>query len=221
MGELYICNTAALSNPAVFAQKLHLLSNAQQEKILSLRKAAGRNLSLGGLLLLRTALLQRGISEFAIRKNAFGKPYLEKAEGVFFNISHSGQYAVCAVGGSEVGADIEKLREVDLRVARRFFSAEEFALLQAQEEAQKQETFFRIWTLKESFLKALGTGMHTALNSFSIALGPGGKGPASVLCRNGAGGKPYFFQEYALEGYKIAVCSEKADFPGHFIYTAV
>ena len=215
MIKLYIGNTAVLKNSAVFEQRLRLLPPGQQEKISALRTVSSRTLSLGGLLLLRTALSEIGIQDFAIRQSPFGKPHLENHSDVFFNISHSGEYAVCAVGGCEMGTDIEKIRDVNLRVAKRFFSKSECAALDAQEDSLKKETFFRIWTLKESFVKAVGTGMHTALNSFSVALEPQGTGQTPV-CQV-INGKKYFFQEYPLAGYKMAVCSETGDLCSRFL----
>ena len=98
-----------------------------------------------------------------------GKPHIGNLSNVHFNISHSGNYVVCAVASTEVGIDVERVRKVNLRIAERFFSAPELHdLLELDEEARKQY-FIILWTIKESYLKAIGRGLTQNLNSFTIS----------------------------------------------------
>lgn len=92
-----------------------------------------------------------------------GKPYAEGA--AFFNISHSGSFAVAAVSDCEVGVDIERIREVNLKIAEKFSSDEREYILSAE---NPQKAFFEIWTAKEAYLKKCGTGITVPLNSFSV-----------------------------------------------------
>ncbi len=93
-----------------------------------------------------------------------GKPYLTDVEDFHFNISHSGRWVVIAYGSSPVGVDVQEFRSRDLEgIARRFFTADEQAYVQTYPDG-----FFRIWTGKESYIKYLGTGLKTPLNSFSV-----------------------------------------------------
>ncbi len=97
-----------------------------------------------------------------------GKPHIQNLSDVHFNISHSGHYVVCAVADKEIGVDVERIRKVNLRIAERFFSAPElFDLMQLDEEARKLY-FITLWTIKESYLKAIGRGLTQHLNSFTI-----------------------------------------------------
>ena len=57
-----------------------------------------------------------------------GKPRLLKYLNFFYNISHSGDYAICAVSDSEVGVDIQKIRKPDMRIAKRYFTEDEYNL---------------------------------------------------------------------------------------------
>lgn len=88
-------------------------------------------------------------------------------EGVYFNISHSGKYVVCAVGDSEMGIDVQKevmLKEEELlQLCNRFFTEFEFRSLQSSK--NRIDYFHKLWTLKESYIKYLGTGMYCRLNT--------------------------------------------------------
>jgi len=96
-----------------------------------------------------------------------GKPYLPGRE-VAFNLSHSHHLAVLAVGPSELGVDVEWMgRDVEfLTLARRFFARPEWEWLDLQ--ADPREPFYRIWTRKEAYIKALGTGLRHPLDAFCV-----------------------------------------------------
>lgn len=90
-----------------------------------------------------------------ITYNPHGKP---QTEGIFFNASHSGDYVVLALCDREIGVDIEKVRPIRPLLLRKTLSEEE------QKIAEK-EGFFKLWTLKESLLKCVGTGIVSDLSS--------------------------------------------------------
>ncbi len=89
--------------------------------------------------------------------NRYGKPYLKDNESVFFNISHCEGLGVFIIDDAEVGIDAENFRQWNSRVAKRVFSDREMELLKNSK--NKNEIFFRLWTLKESFVKAIGVGI--------------------------------------------------------------
>jgi 4'-phosphopantetheinyl transferase len=105
-----------------------------------------------------------------------GKPELAEAGSALrFNVSHSGERALCALSlRRELGVDIEQLRELaDAEaLARRFFSAAESAELAALPEPQRLAAFFRCWTRKEAYLKAVGAGLLQPLADFDVSLLP-------------------------------------------------
>lgn len=106
----------------------------------------------------------------AFKRNEYGKPLLLNQEGIHFNISHSGDYVVCAIGTEAVGIDIEHIKDIDFDVGKRFFSKEEFESLSGQDEDIKLRYFYRIWTLKESYMKLHGKGLSISPNTFSIEI---------------------------------------------------
>lgn len=91
------------------------------------------------------------------------------AGGPGFNVAHSGRVILLAFAACTVGIDVEQIRnDVEIEeLARRFFAPEEVAALHATPGARRIETFFRIWTRKEAFLKAHGAGLSAPLDTFS------------------------------------------------------
>jgi 4'-phosphopantetheinyl transferase len=109
----------------------------------------------------------------------YGKPALiasSQPKTLNFNLSHSHQLALIAVTGrGQLGVDVEHVRPVpDLEdLAQRFFSAQEYAALQALPEEEKLRGFFYCWTRKEAYIKARGEGLSVPLNQFDVSLTPG------------------------------------------------
>ena len=114
-----------------------------------------------------------------IAYNQYGKPELEEyddASGLRFNLSHSDDIAVLAVGRwFNVGVDIERVKHNAAieDIARRFFSSGEVELFLSQPENIRDEAFFRCWTRKEAYIKARGKGMSIPLDQFEVSFLPG------------------------------------------------
>ena len=104
---------------------------------------------------------------------ASDKPEIDpqwQSNAPYFNLSHSGPLAMLAVSAdTELGVDIEQLRPIETNVAKQFFSAHEQDALVHLEGEDWINGFYRLWTLKEAFLKATGEGLLQELNSFDIA----------------------------------------------------
>ena len=103
-----------------------------------------------------------------------GKPGLARQcdeDAIRFNVSHSRGLALYAVArGRQVGIDIEHIR-FDLAVAeiaKRFFPRREAAMLLALPTEAQRQAFFRCWTRKEAYIKALGDGLSLPLDQFDL-----------------------------------------------------
>lgn len=84
------------------------------------------------------------------------RPFLPEAE-MDFNISHSGEYVMAAIGRGKVGVDVERHRKVHLDVFDRQFNAKEWEVIRSAENPSKQ--FFDYWAIKEAAIKADGRGV--------------------------------------------------------------
>ena len=191
---------------------LSFLPESARVSVLRHKTASGFQSTLLGELLSRK-IISRRISiptrEIEFRKTLKGKPFLEN-HPILFNISHSGDWVVLAVAETDVGIDIEKIRPVNYRVAKRFFSSRENSLLETLEGTEKLNLFFDYWTLKESYLKLLGTGLTKSLSSFTVVR----NNDKFVLKENIHNKRePVFFKQYNLaENYKLSVCAYENDF---------
>ena len=153
-----------------------------------------------------------GIEGAAVRieTNSYGKPFLVGYPSFHFNVSHSGQWVVCAVGDRPVGIDVERMGEVDHQTAAYFFSVEEQRDLSAKPAANQRSRFYHLWTLKESFLKCTGKGFSIDPVSFTIKIEDD---VVHLRTSSGAIDVRYFFKIFDLDrGYALAGCSEGEDF---------
>jgi len=183
---------------------LQVISKKNRERCHAFKRRHNALSTLYGELILRHALTQQFAfknDEIMILKNGSGKPYI-KDSTVHYNISHSGDFVVCAFSEQEVGIDIEQVKEIDLRIARRYFCESECNDLFSKDINEQQDYFFTLWALKESYMKWSGLGMSIALDSFCFKIS---NNEASVTDIN-LGISP-FFKQIPLDGYKIAVCS--------------
>lgn len=101
-----------------------------------------------------------------IAKMKHGKPYLRFHPQIHFNISHSEDYAACAVGNLPVGIDIQKRKtEIKESMVRRVLSEKEWNIYTSSE--NKQKKFYQFWTKKESYLKYTGEGIRKELSTLT------------------------------------------------------
>jgi 4'-phosphopantetheinyl transferase len=154
-----------------------------------------------------------------------GKPYLKDYPEICFNLSHSGDYVCCAVGDEPVGVDIQKHVPVKEGLAERFFTEDENRQLKELSGEESEQLFFRMWSIKESYIKFTGQGMKQGIDTFGIDWKLG-----AILDENAGKKKKEseergpeilkemlkpeeriqaYFEEYPfLPGYSLAVCRE-------------
>ena len=149
------------------------IDSQRYEKIMRIQAPEARVRSLLGGFLLQTAVKEALQSEkeaisLPLTYGPQGKPYLAEHPNLYFNLSHSGTVAVCALCDEEVGADVQEYRKMKAGVAERFFTAQEKAQLKALEHhgEEYERLFFRMWSVKESYIKFTGLGMKQGLDTF-------------------------------------------------------
>ncbi|MGB6689742.1 MAG: 4'-phosphopantetheinyl transferase superfamily protein [Terracidiphilus sp.] len=106
-----------------------------------------------------------------------GKPALAQGIGIQFNVSHSGDLAAIAVTcGCEIGIDLERVRSVPEmdQIASRYFDPAEAAEILSLPKNERGRFFFRSWTRKEAYIKAIGEGLSEPFLRFSPEGLPGG-----------------------------------------------
>jgi 4'-phosphopantetheinyl transferase len=133
-----------------------------------------------------------GPGSLAIQVGPQGKPHLiGPAADLRFNLSHARGLAVLAVAwGREVGVDVEAVRPMgDLAgLVARFFSPREREEFARVEPGRRAEVFFRTWTRKEAYVKAIGAGLSMPLDDFDVPVEPAD--PPGVLRVEGRPGEP-------------------------------
>lgn len=200
MTELFVTNTDCLQAKDLFDACYAMLPSFRKEKVDRLENVEKKALSMGAFLLLTEALKKRDIppEKIAFTYNANGKPSLTLFPNVHFNFSHSGSRVLCAVSDLPVGCDVERIRPASPSLADRFFTPIEQE--QIAKASDRQKMFFRLWTLKESFIKATGQSLPH-LKNFSV-----------IINENGIILDPYknfYLQEISLgDDYCYACCSK-------------
>ncbi len=125
--------------------------------------------SAAGRALLLTACAEYGVDYGAEPryKNGYGKEYFKNAP-LYYNVSHTKNLVCAAISASEIGVDCETVRDLPdhLHIAKRFFTESEFESVRQSD--TPLQTFFALWTKKESYVKYLGKGFAVPLSSFDI-----------------------------------------------------
>lgn len=210
MTEIYLMNTAQLSDPEIFSRKLEGVSEFRRKKAMSLKNESDRMLSLGAGLLTAYGLQKLGLDEKGMiyKLNKYGKPYFEDCPDIHFSVAHCREMAVCAFSKSDVGCDIEMIGNPDYNIAEKYFSdCERGYIFGFKTLEERAKAFFRIWTLKESFVKAVGRGLSLSFKTFSIEPD---QLKTQMTCRLEK--KKYYFEEYILGNYMISCCCEQPGF---------
>lgn len=182
------------------------VSEEKKERISRFYRYEDAQRALLGDVLIRYAICKRlGIRDrdLVFGTNKYGKPVLHKPNGIYFNISHSGHWVVCAVDDSTVGIDVEMIKPIDINIAEKFFSRNEYISLISQQEEMQLKYFYMIWTLKESYIKAEGKGLNIPLNSFTIRI----KGKDISVAAGNKIQEFYFYQSFLDSDTVYSVCT--------------
>lgn len=189
--KLYICNVSKLNDKSLYEQTYKLLSIDRRNRVDKYRFDKDKYLSIGSELLLKYIIKD----DYSLSYNEYGKPYLNNKD-IYFNISHSGDYVLCAISNNEVGCDIEKHRDIDINVAKRFFNINEY-----ENVLKDNNLFFKYWTLKESFIKNIGKGLRQKLNSFEIVL------DNKISIKQNINNNEYYLYSYDdIDDYTYSIC---------------
>ncbi len=147
---------------------------------------------LGGL------LMSDFLGDTRIYENENGKPIAEN--GICFNLSHSGEYVLFAVGKEQIGCDIEILKTVPFeKMGKIVFCDNEMNKI--KNSPDKSGEFFKLWTKKEALLKCMGEGFHRPAKSVDVS--------GDYFEENG---KKYCFKTFVFSDYVASVCTIGKEF---------
>lgn len=207
---LYTCNISPLKDAEKFSAVYSKLSADRKLKVDKCRKEDDKLRSAAAGFILTQALSELGIActDETVCLTEYGKPFLPSYPQLNFNLSHSGDFVLCAISSQSVGCDVERIADVKPEISRRFSQPEHAHVMAQENDAARRELLFRYWTLKESLIKADGRGFALPLDSFEIKL--------EEKMQLKIGEKMYYLKEFELHPeYRCALCGMADD-----IYTA-
>ena len=186
--KVYMASAGCLGDEEVFQGWLDRVPAVRREKALRPKNPEVRKLSLAAGALLTCALADYvralrhaqgeadlpgdDLSEIKIAENEHGKPYLPDYPKIHFSLSHSGDRVMCAVSQTKVGCDVEEAGCTEADIRRIGYVARCLTESERKQALADPSSFYRIWTLKESFVKLTGQGLLIPLSSFEITLDP-------------------------------------------------
>jgi 4'-phosphopantetheinyl transferase len=181
--HVWLAPEALVDEPGVSAALRSLLPDDEISRLADFRAETARRLHLlaRGLQRLMLSRLNPGVAprDWRFDRPASGRPSLSAAQGgldLDFNLAHTRGLVVMAVArGGQVGIDVESIeRRRSLEIARRYFSAREIEAFEALPADAQPRRFIELWTLKEAYLKAIGTGISGGLGSMTFDWRGGG-----------------------------------------------
>ena len=205
-----------------FGRLFDVMDKKRIEKVRALRNEKERLRSIYAGLLLRYAFLQEEYGDklwrqIEISEGCYGKPYVSNCKDFFYSLSHSGEWVVCAVDNVETGVDIQKVGELKLAVAKRFYASEEYDRLLHYDFDKNRQTaeLYRMWTAKESCVKLTGRGIGAGISKYVTD-------SAYTHIMNREENSQFYIKLYeCISGYMICVCSERERFPHNIILTDI
>lgn len=184
---------------AEYSKWFFLMNEEKQRKVNRFRFEDDKKRTVAGEMLARKAIAgwcNISAEEIVFGTHENGKPFAEHFD-VEFNISHSGNIVVCAVDDKPIGIDVEQIRPVNLKIAKRIYTQDELFYLFGFNPAEADfsispdnemlKRFFELWTAKEANLKYIGTGITDNLKTLSV---------------NSEKTEKEFFEDYVITIYK-------------------
>ncbi|MBQ7622016.1 MAG: 4'-phosphopantetheinyl transferase superfamily protein [Candidatus Methanomethylophilaceae archaeon] len=192
MIRCFVTDCSPLEDTAVYDRAYALLSDTRKGKADFYRFPKDRMLSITAGLFLRLIEGSYG----AVTEDGNGKL---RCQGIEFNLSHSGHYVTFAVSDDPVGIDIESIGH-NRDIAKRVMDPQEYAdFMDTVGEKDREEVFARMWTAKESYMKALGLGFRLPPESFRVLYGYDIRSPDGSMTIS---------EPKSLEGFRISVCGK-------------
>lgn len=169
MAEIWVCRLPEMRGEQEVKDIYPFLSEERTERLQKFIHFDDRLRSAISDLLIRYAFFVdngQALRWEQLERNPFGKPFLPDFPSFHFNVSHSGEWVVCAVHDSPVGIDVEEVKQVDVEAFKSVLTKSECEAV--TQSVDPVRTFYRYWTAKESVVKADGRGLSCPLTDFGV-----------------------------------------------------
>lgn len=136
-----------------------LMAKEKRERILRYKNEDDKKRSVCAEMLAKCEIAKRyGIKPCDVIFDTLGngKPYCKNLS-IQFSLSHSGDYAVCALGEKPIGIDIQRIVPYNEKTAKKVCSFRELEII--GKSADKSAEFIKLWTKKEAVMKMAGLGI--------------------------------------------------------------
>ena len=138
---------------------LYLLPLERQAKVCAYENEIDKiNCILAYFLLMYGLKKGYGITDFQMDYSNYGKPYIKNNHNVFFNISHCKKACVCVISDSPIGIDVQEIGSIPIEVID--YCCTEHEKKYIEQSKNRDESFLKIWVMKESYLKMIGIGLR-------------------------------------------------------------
>lgn len=193
MTELWYMDIS-LVEQQLFNQLLPTIPETIQKEVLRFKFFKDQKLKLFGRLLLRYYYMsdEESFNWEDLLTQDNGKPYISGNR--YFNISHSGDFVAIVFSNQEIGVDVEEMKEINVKELTCYLHPDERKWI--MENTEYLNRFYYVWTRKEAFFKANGTGLINGVDHVNCL-------PDSVLYN----GLWHLKNFYFIPGYHLALCS--------------
>lgn len=177
--HVWFCCPDEITDQSKFDSYLSILSNEEREKYQRFHFDKDRHSYLISHVLVRKTLSRYCEvlpEKWQFTFNQHGKPEVSpkiQCPNLKFNLSHADGMSACVVTlGNDCGVDVENIQRKNKldAVAKRMFAGKELEVILNSDGENKQKNFFNFWTLREAYVKALGTGLGGSSKEFYFSI---------------------------------------------------
>ena len=197
--EIYLLNIQSQLNNSI-EKYLDEFSTERQEKILRYKFNPDRNRTVHAELLAKNLIKKISGKSPKIFRDINGKPFCD-IPGIFFSLSHSGNWVACSIGNSQNGIDIEiPSRKIEINIAKRFFLTNEYFTIKFLYDNNQnwKRKFLEYWTIKESALKCMNLKDWSEIDCEKLL-----NSNENLSCKN------FFLNDESV----IGICTQKISMP--------
>lgn len=209
MVYVYAADIRNLKDPKKYPELLQNLTSKDKTEILDSRYINKRIGYLGLALLLKEVFSRHKISDSVCLADIYKNPILDK---FYISFSSSKNLIICAVSEHEIGCDIEKIREAPQNLPTIYFSKLERDYLKSFQSQYIDEEYYRLYTLKESYIKMTGEQIARPAKTFEVVIGEDieiYRNDQTEIC---------WIEEYYIPGYQLSVCSKDSQFASEITF---